>query len=486
MQKFPGIHDLTYSFNLKFTEKIKYIIGKENIELISHSKNYLSAEIFTRSLSFISVPIFTRLLLPNEYGILSIFSSITSIFVILLGFNIRGAISRYYYEKIYDFPEFLGSILFYNFFAILLINLFKEHIAKFFVIMPYLFIIAIFVSTLTIPCNMYLSYLQASKQSKKYSLISINKGILSLVVSILWVYLLKEDRYYGIIYSSLLITTVFAFYMIYNIIKLSKKKYKLEHIKYSIKFGVPLIPHAFSGFILAFFDRIIINQLTGSLNTGLYSFAYNIGVIMHIVVLAMNKSWIPIFYENLSNKDFKKISNLAYSYSKYIYFIAIGLILFSKEVVSLMAAEKYHAALPIVPIIVIGYVGVFLYTLYSSYSFYRKKTGLISLATFLAGGINISLNYWLIPIFGYFVAAYTTLVSYFLLFLIHFLNVKYVLKEKDIIPIGKVLSNFGWILLAMLVFIFTSGYINSFIISLIVKILFVAFITWMFFIKSKY
>ncbi len=84
---------------------------------------------------------------------------------------------------------------------------------------------------------------------------------------------------------------------------------------------------------------------------------------MGIVVMAMTKVWIPIFCEKLANKDFKKIDNLAYNYSKYIFFTAIGLILFSKEIVSLMAGEKYHSALPIVPIIVIGYVGVFLYTI---------------------------------------------------------------------------------------------------------------------------
>lgn len=478
---------MTFINNIR--NKFINIIGIENIEFISHTKNYLSAGIFTRALSFISVPIFTRLLLPNEYGILAIFSTITSIFAILLGFNIHGAVARYYYEKSDDFAEFFGSnllfVLFFNFFAISLMYLFKDSIANFFVIIPYLFIIAIFISALTIPSNMYLAYLQASKKSKKFSLISINKGILSLIVSITWVYLLKENRYYGKVYSSLLIAIMFAVYMIYNLRKLSKINFKLEHIKYSIRFGVPLILHALSGFILAFSDRIIINQLTGSQNTGLYSFAYNVGMVMNIVIMAMNKSWVPIFYENLANKDFKKIDNLAYNYSKYIYFAAIGLILFSKEIVSLMAAEKYHTALPIVPIIVIGYVGVFLYTLYGNYSFYRKKTGLISIATLFAGGINIGLNYWLIPIYGYVAAAYTTLISYFLLFLFHFLNVKYILKEKDIISIERVLLNFGWIILAVLVFIFTNSYINILIFSLIIKVLFVVFIGWMFFIKDR-
>jgi O-antigen/teichoic acid export membrane protein len=122
---------------------------------------------------------------------------------------------------------------------------------------------------------------------------------------------------------------------------------------------------------------------------------------------------------------------------------------------------------------------------YGNYSFYRKKTGLISIATLSAGGINIGLNYWLIPIFGYIAAAYTTLVSYFLLFLFHFLTVKYVLKEKSIISISSVLSNFIWVILVVIIFIYTNQYVNIFIISFLLKLLFILFIGWLFFIRKK-
>ena len=471
--------------------RIIQIIGKDNIEFISHVKNYLSGKLFVQALSIISIPIMTRLLVPKDYGILAVFSSIISLFSVLLGLVIRGSVNRYYFEENSkdNFGEFLGSnlifILIYNLFAISFLYVFKNIIADFFKISVYLFFISILISFLNIPDGIFFTYLRATKQSKRYSFILIIKSILLLVITIVWVYSLKENRYYGKIYSIIIITAVFAVYMIYNLVKLSKFKFKLEYIKYSIRYSIPLIPHALSNFILSFFDRIIINQLTGAKNAGLYSFAYNVGTLMVIVTGSMNTAWLPIFYENLTNKNFIKIKKLAYNYSKYIYFTAIGLILFSKEVVSLMADEKYHTALPIVPIIIISHVLVFLYTLYVNYVFYRKKTILISLITLFVSGINIGLNYWLIPIYGYIAAAYTTLISYFLLFLFHFLNLKYILKEKNIIPIGKILSNFGWVILAVLVFVFTNNYINIFVISLIVKVLFVVFVGWMFFIKDR-
>jgi O-antigen/teichoic acid export membrane protein len=476
-------------FNKRLKNKIIYFFGKENIEFLSHSKNYFSAEVLTKALAFISIPVFTRLLLPSEYGLLAVFSSIVTIFTILLGLNIQGAVARYYYEKSNDFSKFISSnlifVILFNIVAFLFLFLIKDFLANFFAIIPYLFILGIIVSSLGIPFRMFLAYLQASKQSKKYSLISISKGIITLIVSIIWVYLLKENRYLGKVYSTLLITIIFSMYIIYNLIKISKFSFNNEHIKYSLKFGIPLIPHALSGFILTFFDRIIINQLSGASDTGLYSFAYNVGMIMNMAVMALNKSWVPLFYENLTKNSFEKINNLAYNYSKYIYLIAIVLILFAKEIVSIIADKKYHAALPIVPVIVVGYLGVFLYTLYGNYSFYRKKTVLISIATLSAGAINIGLNYWLIPIYGYVAAAYTTLVSYFFLFLFHFLNVKYVLKEKNIISIRSVTLNFIWVIFASIIFIFINQYVSMFIISLLLKLLFIIFIGWLFFIMNK-
>ena len=94
------------------------------------------------------------------------------------------------------------------------------------------------------------------------------------------------------------------------------------------------------------------------------------------------------------------------------------------------------------------------------------------------------LNYWLIPIYGYVAAAYTTLMQHFLLLLFHFLNLKYILKEKEIIPVGKVLSNFSWVILAAFLFIFTNNYVNIIIFSLIIKILFVIFMGWVFYNKK--
>jgi O-antigen/teichoic acid export membrane protein len=454
-------------------DKLRVIIGEENLEFIKHSKNYLSATFFLKALGFISVPIYTRLLTPDEYGILAVFASAITIVTVFMGLNLRSGIKRYYFEKNNDFDKVLGiNLIFIFIFDIILFSILfilRNQIASFFAISGKLFFYASLISVLYVPFNIYLSYLQGIKNSKKYSIITIIKQILILITSIILMVNLEKNVYMGKIYAQLSFAALLFFYSYYEMIKISNFSLKKKYIKYTLSFGVPLIPAALSGFILSHFDRIIINQITGSLDTGLYSFAYNVGMIMNVVVMASIKAWQPIFYEEFSDNNLDKINRMAYNYSKYIYFSAIGLILFSKEIVMILADESYYEALNLVPVIVLGYVSVFLYTLFFQYASYRKRTGLISLNTFISGFANIGLNYWLIPIFGYTAAAYTTFASYILLFVLHYSNARFVLKE-EVISLRKLIPNFVLVSVIGSIYMILNNYISSYWIMFLIKI----------------
>lgn len=448
-------------------------IRKNNF--FNHSKNYLIADFFNKALAFITIPIFTRLLLPEEYGILAIFSSIISIFTILMGMNFHGAINRKYYEKDNEFYSFLGSniifILIVNIIFISVCFILRNSLSSFFSIDSKLFFTAIIISSFSFFIQMELTYLQASQQSKKYARISIIRNIFITIVAIIWVYLLNESKYLGKIYAQLIVIGIISCFVIYKLIKISEFKWKNEHIKYSLYFGIPLIPHALSGFILAQFDRVIINQISGSYETGLYSFAYNVGMIMNVFVLAINKSWVPVFYENLKNNTYRKIQILAEKSSEIVFLVALGLIFFSKEIILIMADEKYFKALEIVPIIIFSAIAKYWYTLFANYAFYNKKTSLISLFTFFAGFINVCLNYLFIPKYGYISAAWTTLVSYIILFLLHYINVKWILKI-EIIKIYNMLKQLICFVIVVFIFEFIKVYLNNIFYNMFFKILF--------------
>lgn len=463
---------------------VKKVIGKENFEFINHAKNYVSADIIGKGMGFISIPIFTRLLTPDGYGYLAIFSSILAIFSVLLKINMHGAITRYYYEEKDDFKSYVGSVLslviLFNVFIIPILYLLRKVISDSLNIPVDIFVLAIIGSVFILPIKLLMSYYQASKQSKKYSILSVSNQVLILPIAVIWTLLLVQNRYFGKMYAVVFVSCGLGFFSVYFLLKLSDFRISLnkKHVVYALSFGVPLIPHALSGFILNQFDQLIINQLTGSYNTGLYSFAYKIGMIIKIIAAAMNRSWIPLFFANYRDEKYSLINNRALKFSKYMFFMALGLILFSQEVVHVMADSSYHEALNLIPVIVIGGMGYFFYLLYSGYAFYKKRTGIISIVTLLAGFLNIFLNYLLIPRFGYSIAAFTTLVSYFVMFILHYLNVRLFLNCKVLIKFRPIFQQF--LILLFFIIVYYLSFVNlSYSFLLIVKIsLFIIGLYW--------
>src|SRR3989338_10851000 len=123
--------------------------------------------------------------------------------------------------------------------------------------------------------------------------------------------------------------------------------------------------------------------------------------MMNLIVMAMNRSWYPLFLRFLKKREFSRMNRLANRFAKLVYFAAVGLILLSEEIIMLISPKEYYESSALMPIIVLSYVLMFFYLLYSGAQFYTGKTGLISLSTALAALLNIALTYMFIPIFGY-------------------------------------------------------------------------------------
>ena len=67
--------------------------------------------------------------------------------------------------------------------------------------------------------------------------------------------------------------------------------------------------------------------------------------------------------------------------------------------------------------------------LFRSELFY-KKTFIIALNSIAAAVINVFLNWLFIGKYGYLAAAYTTVAGYFILMILHYIAVRWILKEK--------------------------------------------------------
>lgn len=456
---------------------------------LSHAKNYFSADVATKAIGFISIPIFTRLLTQSEYGISTVFLSYVGIITVLLSLNSHTAVGRYYFEKTEDYSEFVGTTL------TLLMIIFGVFIPLFFLFYNFLnhlinlpsnlLFYILFASVFSIMYSIYYQILAAQQKSKEVAKISIIYGYSGFIVSVILTYFLSSDRYLGKIWASLIIGSIFSIYFLFKLRDSIIFSLNKVHIKYIVSYSFPLIPYSLSNVILAQFDRIMINNIVGSSSAGIYSLGYTIGSLLAMVIAATLTAIFPQAMKFFEDKNYKRMDLLVSRIFSIEIILALGLILFGKEILFLLADEKFHIAANVIPIVVVGYIFYGMSVIYGLYVVNSKKMIYLSISVLSAGMINIFLNLIFIPKYGYVGAAYTTTISYFLMFFLNWIITKYVLLEKST-PLWIFWKSTFLLFLILLVVGGIEHYIVDNIIIILTKLLFIfIFIISLFFKESK-
>ena len=447
----------------KITEKVQ---GFDFYKTLMHAKNYFFSSILMQALSLISVPIFSRLLTKSDYGIIAVYNSYIGILAVIISLNVYSSISRYYYEAKDDFCEFVGTSI--N----LLILIFCINISVYFIFyhkivnimkLPNgLNLYLIFSCIFMIINVIFLQIFIPQKKSKEISIIEILRKYSIFGISVAFIYFLQKDRYLGAIWGSILVQFIFSIYLLMKIFKYYKFSFKNKHIKYILYFSVPLIPYNLNAIILAQFDRIMINHYINSASTGIYSLGYTIGSLVLFPLGAIQRAIIPDFYKLRNNKEFIRINNLYKNEISIILLFALGIILFSKEIFVFLIDKKFYSSLNVVPIVVVGNIFFIMFSMYKRHFNYLKKTVYNSIIVIFSGSLNIVLNAIFIPKYGYIAGAYTTVVSYFISFLLTFIILKFVLKES-ITPLWVIIKP----TLIMFFFMVLNHFLNTFTLKVV-------------------
>lgn len=455
------------------------------IKNLQHTKNYFIGSISISALGFISVPFFTNFLSVEEFGMMSLYVSILSFLSTLLSLGVLGSFKRYYFEENNNFGAFLYSNLIMLFIldSILMIVYFYyiNELSVFLNIPQVVLSYAIFISFLTLIVKVQLDFLQIREHSKRNVVLEFIKTLATLVAAIAFVLILTDNKFMGKVYGDLLVCILFATYSLYYLSKILQIKFKFEYMKYSLLFGLPVLPSMFSSFGLAFADRLMINHYTSTEDVGLYSFAFTVAMLTQVVILAISKSWQPLFYKAMSEENVDILNKTFLQNTKLILSVSLFIILFSYEFIMLLANENYLRANHVIVYLVLGFNFFFLYTIYGQYTAYFKKTYYNSIFTFIAVIVNVGLNYIFIPKYGYEASAVTTIISYFVLFLLFYFNAKYVLKA-EMIRLSNSLKLHGLFILFVSTFLIFSFYVDlNYLLSLLVKILIFFIFTYLLF-----
>lgn len=404
---------------------MKYIDKLKTSSLLKSSFWYTIGNFFVKGISFLTIPIFTNIMTVEEYGLVNNFTAIASIVTLFIGLSLNGAINNANFEFKDDIKGFMSSVLFLSTISLviflLLGNSFYYFHDSYFDLSQMIFNIMVLYSY----GNFLISYLSAyftiNVSYFKFLALSISSTLLNIVVSLIFIFTLyKDNQYLGRIVGGT-VALAFISAIIYIAIMIrGKKLFKKEYWVFALKICIPLIPHALANVLLSQFDRVMINTYLGSFDAGIYSYIYNLGVVLNVVWLSTNNAWVPWFYGKMAIGEEKVIKKTANYYT--ILFGALTLIsmLVLIDIAKIMAPSEYIEGIPLIIPILLAYYFQFLYSFPVNAEFYEKKTSYIAIGTVMSALVNVVLNIIFIPKYGYIAAAYTTVFTYFLLFIFHY------------------------------------------------------------------
>lgn len=397
---------------------------------------FLIVNIIQKAWAFLSTPIFTRLLLPEQYGIVATYYSYLELFGIIAMFCLQGGVFNNgmveYSDKRNEFSFsmlVLSNIITTVSFMIVL-TIYPLLNCQLGLGMPLL--ILMFSYFYLQPAFGFWSSKQRYEYEYKYlSIYSILIAIVPTTLSIILVYNVGcSDRVYARLfgYEGILVLFYFVFYI--HLAKKAKFKLYTSFWKSALSFNIVLIPHYLSVYILSSSDRIMIANMVSDEAAGIYSLGYSVGLVLIAFWTAINNSLIPFTYENCKHGKFKSISSITSKIVILFGACCFMLILVTPEFLNFLAPPSYHDALSLIPPIVGGMFFLALYNIFANIVYYYRKPKYVMIGSVLAAILNIVLNYILLPIYGFTIAAYTTLFCYMFQALIDFYAMKKILGHN--------------------------------------------------------
>ena len=397
---------------------------------------YLIANVIGMAVSLVALPVLTNLLSTAEMGIATSFITLKNIVTIILLLAMYISIDKIF-VSVKDYNErykYLSSIYIFSTIVAILIYIvyfiFQVPINKMLGFNTQMMTLMVLMCILINGCTLMVANWNFCNKAKYTFLYNLLASPISQILSIILVLILPSEKYLGRIIGVDFFNIVLGFVFGIVILKKGKRAFNKNYIKESLQISLPMIPHLLSQIFLSSCDLLMIKSIVGEASAGIYSVAYTISNILYTISLQIFKPWSPWVYRRIENKETDSIKENSKLIMHIVWIFCIGIFTIAPELIKLFINSEYGEASLIVPPICLGIFFQMMYTFFYDIEYYHKKNKQIAIFSVITAVINIILNYVAIHIWGYQAAAYTTIVSYMILCILHYFGMRKIDKTQ--------------------------------------------------------
>lgn len=380
--------------------------------------------VFSRIASFVMLPVYTRLLTASDYGLLQMLDMTLDVASILVSAGVTMGVMRFYFkaESERGRQEVLGSAFLLQVGLNLLgtgaLMLSAGPVWRLGLRQtgsPVLVFIAAANFTLGALAAVPLLRMQMERRAILYSLTTLGKIVLQLSLNILFLIGFRWGVR-GILLSNMITSVVIGGASTAWMMRTTRLAVSRAAIRDLRRFGVPYQIATAATFILTFGDRFFLQGFRGLAAVGVYGIAYQFGFLLDSLASSpFQRAWDPLRYklaaEARAFRDAKYNQGLFYL-SLVLVTTAVGMCLFVRPVLRVMADPEFWPAASIVPVVVAAYLvqswsGVAGFGIGVS-----ERTKYMTYAMWLSVIVVIAFYALLIPRFGAMGAAVATLLAF--------------------------------------------------------------------------
>ena len=392
--------------------------------------------ILQKGILFLAVPIYTRIMTTEQYGLYSVFLSWLEIFEIFGTFRIGWGgyiVGLTKYEDDRDgYTSSMQCLSIVITFVTMLIYLVFQNTINQITGLDTILTVMIFGLLFTMPAIQFWSvrerveyrYIRLFIVTVTFSVLVLAFGTVAGIIS-------QNHKTEAIILARLVVQAIEGAMLVW--VNCHKKFvfFKSEYWKRAFIFNCPLIPYYLSMVVLHSSDRIIINSIVGSTCAAIYGVAYTLSSCMSIFSSAINQTIQPWLYAKMKSGNVKNVPSTISMTLIIVAALNLVLIALAPEIMMIVAPVQYQEAIWIIPPLAASIVVMFYYQPFVNIEFYFEESKLTSFASIGVALLNVVLNLYFIPIYGYLAAGYTTLFSYLVFAVCHYIFMKIVCRKND-------------------------------------------------------
>ena len=406
---------------------------------------YGLATVLPRMLSFILVPLYTKVMPPGSYGEVTLIYAWFAIFNVILAYGMETAFFRFYNKSEHRrnvTSTALISIGVTTVVFVLLALLFKESLATVLNIEYRYIEYVIYILALDALVIVPFAWLRANEQPMRYALVKILNVVFNLGLNVFFLLLLPglaESNPKTLLEAIYVQDFEISYIFISNLIAsgvtllLMGRRYVLVSYVFDsrlwrkmLRYALPVMIAGVAFTINEVFDRVLLSELLpediAKGEIGKYSACYKLALFMTLFATAFRLGIEPFFFSHASSeapeKAYAQITN---------YFVVLGSVILLAVVVFADLLKQlfildpaYWEAMPIVPVILLA---SFFLGIYHNLSVWYKVTDRTRFGAYFSvtGALaTILVNYFLIPVMGYYASALATLIAYGLMMSLSF------------------------------------------------------------------